>query len=146
MKKVKFDIEKAKAGAKLVTRNGKPARIICWDIKRKDYTLAGAIDEGGVESLCFYTNSGRSWAEGDSCDDLFVLEEPTIRPYANAEEVLKDMREHGSMVLFNENNCYYHIMSLSNDDVEICNNYNSFDEFKDKYIWQDGHPCGVEEE
>lgn len=38
-KKLKpFDLEKAKQGAKVVTRDGRPVRIICWDKLDDDNT------------------------------------------------------------------------------------------------------------
>ena len=146
MKTVPFNLEKAKAGAKLITRDGSHARILCWDLKQEDYPIIAAVNKGGVESVCFYTNDGGSWVEGVSGEDLFILEEPTIRPYANAEEVFKDMKEHGPMLkLKDHDNYYYHILSLSYNTVEIRDNYYRFDELKATFTWQDGHPCGVEE-
>lgn len=70
-KKLKpFDLEKAKAGARVVTRDGRNVRIICWDrvhtdypvvalVERKDetkedtetYTLDGACVEGEKNSI-----------------------------------------------------------------------------------------------
>ena len=32
-----FDLEKAKAGAPVCTRDGRPARIICWDYQGHDW-------------------------------------------------------------------------------------------------------------
>ena len=49
-----FDYEKAKAGAPVCTREGKPARIIFWDAKGisndgKQYPIVALLEEDGVE-------------------------------------------------------------------------------------------------
>lgn len=73
-----FDLEKAKQGAKVVTRNGRPARIICWD--RVDATepivaLVGSYDnEYGkmAEDVCTYTDRGEYMCEEEHNLDLFM--------------------------------------------------------------------------
>ena len=62
-----FDYEKAKAGAPICTRDGRPARIICWDA---DITYKGhkypivAITPTGDEN---YPNQLESYDEGGTC-------------------------------------------------------------------------------
>lgn len=56
----KFDYEKAKAGAPVCTRDGRPARIVCWDVKYVSYSILALIkDESGYESVMLYTNKGK---------------------------------------------------------------------------------------
>lgn len=148
MKKVEFNLERAKAGAKLVTRDGKQARNICWDWKRgnsyKKKIIALVLNEH-EEVLSIYGNDGKISEGLDSPDDLFILEEPKLRPYSNAEEFLRDMKEHGPMLLNVDNDCYYTISRLDADEVFARDTSYNYDLLKELYVWQDGSPCGVEE-
>lgn len=75
MKKVPFDISyrpQIESGeCKVVTRNDRPARIICWDCKGNIPIIALFEDEPGEEFSTYYTNDGKSIDAEDS--DLFVL-------------------------------------------------------------------------
>jgi hypothetical protein len=54
-----FDLEAAKAGAPVVTRDGKKARIICFDLNNEDYVLVVAITPGnGVEEILLLKKDG----------------------------------------------------------------------------------------
>ena len=56
---------------KVVTRDGKPARVICTDLKHK-YPVIAALDYGyDEERIFFYDECGRCDAEIDSVYDLF---------------------------------------------------------------------------
>lgn len=44
-----FDLEKAKAGAKVVTRDGREVRIICFDRKAPVFKLVALINNKGIE-------------------------------------------------------------------------------------------------
>lgn len=151
MKKVKFDLEKAKADAKLVTRDGRPARIVCWDRKRigtnENFPILALVEEIGEEYSTAYTSDGKHLEGGcPSEDDLFILEENTYRPYANAEEVLKDMKEHGPMIREKDEEHYCSIVHINKRGIQIDSEYcYTFEQLKQLYTWQDGHPCGVEE-
>jgi hypothetical protein len=54
----KFDIEAAKNGAPVITRDGKPARIICFDLKCGEYPLGVAVDYGEYEDIETYSVDG----------------------------------------------------------------------------------------
>lgn len=81
-KKLKpFDLEKAKAGAKVVTRDGRPVRIICWDRVDDTYPIVALVKctENGKteERILIYTNEGRYWDGVDkNINDLFMA--PTV--------------------------------------------------------------------
>ena len=57
-----FNLEEAKAGKPVCTREGMPARIVCWDLKfgkNNKYTLLALIkDEDGDEMPMSYTSKG----------------------------------------------------------------------------------------
>lgn len=56
-----FDIEKAKAGAKVCTRNGLNVRILCYDVKciHEDLNIVALVDELGCETVHHYDIFGR---------------------------------------------------------------------------------------
>ena len=68
-----FDLEKAKAGAKLCTRDGRPARVICWD-RKGCLPLVFLVDEADdEEERLFQTDlSGRHSSHRDDPYDLFL--------------------------------------------------------------------------
>ena len=70
-----FDLNAAKAGKPVCTRDGRKARIICFD--RKDNTPIVALIErvDGIEILqCFY-NDGKCFHDSTSDNDLMMLPE-----------------------------------------------------------------------
>ena len=71
-----FNLEEAKAGKPVCTRDGKDVRILCFDRKEKSYCIAGLyIDEDGDEVLAAWTNEGRD-CEGSTCHfDLMMVDE-----------------------------------------------------------------------
>lgn len=88
-KKVFFDIELAKKITKkevkgrIVTRDGRQARIICFD-KEGDYPIVALVKKScGVENTYTYNKEGREFDNGMSLSDLF-LEVPTYyKDYSN---------------------------------------------------------------
>ena len=82
-KKLKpFNLEKAKQGAKVITRDGRPARIICWDRVGKLYPIVALVechynDGKTEEEVMIYTNQGTYNDDGtEHCYDLFMA--PTV--------------------------------------------------------------------
>ena len=73
-----FDLEKAKAGAKVVTRDGRPARIICWDKLDDMYPLVALVKDkdGTEEDTETYTLDGACVVEQEHNLDLFMA--PTV--------------------------------------------------------------------
>lgn len=54
-----FDIELAKAGHPVWTRDGKPVRIICYDRKHTEYPIVALVDNGEFEMNIVYTADGK---------------------------------------------------------------------------------------
>lgn len=80
MSKLKpFDLEAAKAGAKVVTRDGRQVRIICWDAKLKlNFSIVALVTmDNGDELTNRYNNDGnRLGGIGEEHPyDLFLLDE-----------------------------------------------------------------------
>lgn len=94
-----FSLEAAKQGKPVCTRDGRKARIICFDLKDKNYPIAAAIqDKDGDESIRTYTVEG-IYDKGEiSGLDLMMLPEKhegwvniyKERCYATKEEAIKN--------------------------------------------------------
>lgn len=52
-----FNIELAKAGHPVYTRDGRSARIICFDAKN-EYPIVVLVEKDGIESVARYTTEG----------------------------------------------------------------------------------------
>lgn len=74
-----FDLEAAKAGKPVCTRDGRKARIICFDAKRKDgeniMALIPSKEYPGFEDLVAYPNNGNYHGEHENDGDLMMLPE-----------------------------------------------------------------------
>ena len=53
-----FSLEAAKAGKPVCTRDGRKARIICFDLKNKEYPIVAAIENYSSELVLYYTING----------------------------------------------------------------------------------------
>ena len=51
------DIQAGKSKGRIVTRDGKPVRIVCWDVKG-DYPILALVDLGYIETPARYTADG----------------------------------------------------------------------------------------
>ena len=75
MKKMKpFNLEEAKAGKPVCTRDGRKARIICFDVKAKK-PIAALITNDYTEEAHFYYDNGRSDQYQEYRYDLMMLPE-----------------------------------------------------------------------
>lgn len=70
-----FDPQKAKAGKPVCTRDGRKARIICFDIQDKDNPIAAAVYVGECEVIYLYTNKGEFQKGDKNGIDLMMLPE-----------------------------------------------------------------------
>ena len=56
-----FNLEESKAGKPVCTRDGKKARIVCWDRKWENYPILALITENNGDELAVRcTNEGRA--------------------------------------------------------------------------------------
>lgn len=69
-----FDLQKAKAGKPVCTRNGRKARIICFDVRAKK-PIAALITNDDIEEVHFYYDNGRSDQYQGYRYDLMMLPE-----------------------------------------------------------------------
>lgn len=70
-----FDIQKAKAGKPVCTRDGRKARIICFDLKNDEYPIVAAVGNDSSETLFSYTTNGEIADGIESDKDLMMLPE-----------------------------------------------------------------------
>lgn len=70
-----FNLEEAKAGKPVCTRDGRKARIICFDAKCNLPIIALITQLGGDESLARYKSNGRYTTINESDCDLMMLPE-----------------------------------------------------------------------
>ncbi len=65
-----FDLEAAKAGAPVMTRDGRPVRILAFDVKSEEYPVVAVVPthDGKYESVEVYTKSGKY--NDDEYDDV----------------------------------------------------------------------------
>ena len=71
-----FDLKAAKAGKPVCTRDGRRARIICFDMNSFNNHIIVALitEENGTESIYSYTSEGK-WKETKTENDLMMLPE-----------------------------------------------------------------------
>jgi len=68
-----FNLEAAKAGAKVQTRDGRPARIVCYDMKGQRQPILVLITERGEEFKSEHSLDGRYYIKSrDDRSDLFM--------------------------------------------------------------------------
>lgn len=71
-----FDLERAKAGAKVCTRDGRSARIICFDRKQHTYPIVALIQhefKKYEEDLTTHCNDGKRCPTQEQREDLFMV-------------------------------------------------------------------------
>lgn len=87
-----FDLEKAKAGASICTRDGSKARIVCFDANNKRFPLVALIkdSDNSEEYPVLYTKEGNFFdGEKDHPKDLCMKGEKK-EGWINIYEALKE--------------------------------------------------------
>ena len=96
MKKVKpFDLQKAKAGKPVCTRDRRKARLICFD-KKGTYPIVALVNDYNEEEyIKTYDEFGKKFIGGDTSDDLMMLPEKK-EGWVN---ICKDVKDDDRVVL-----------------------------------------------
>lgn len=73
-----FDLQKAKAGAPVCTRDGLKARIVCFGMKNNPFPIIAVIDYGEFEVYRGFTSNGMTYKDElvQSCFDLMMADVP----------------------------------------------------------------------
>lgn len=144
--RIPFDIEKAQAGAKVVTRDGRTVRIVAYDLDSRYPICAIIRAQNGSEYPEVYLKSGRYDEDGieNNCD-LFIEEESKYRPYANVADMDEAIKVHGMFVINRLTDVRQAIIAYSNLEVATSATKQSYKAFLNSHTWFDGTPCGVKE-
>jgi len=70
-----FNLEEAKAGKPVCTRDGKPVRILCYDLKDKYPIVVIHELDDGTECILTHTTTGKTHQDEQSPTDLFMKPE-----------------------------------------------------------------------
>lgn len=87
-----FDIELAKAGHPVCTRNGRKARIICFDVKNSDYPIIALVEDGESEAAIYFNERGGTSAYSSEYDLMMLSEKKAgwinIYPFKYEERMM----------------------------------------------------------
>ena len=103
-----FNLEAAKSGKPVCTRDGRKARIICFD-KKGDYPIVALVNDYNKEEyIKNYDKFGKKFIDGETTDDLMMLPEKkegwvnvynslgvitfSHNPYDTKEEALEELK------------------------------------------------------
>lgn len=92
----KFDLEAAKKGRAICTGDGRNVRILCYDLKDKDYQIAAAVEDENGEYLEAFTVEGvNNLMKPDNKDNLFMRPEKkkgwvNVAKFDNGDIVISD--------------------------------------------------------
>lgn len=109
MAKIPFDIKyrpQIESGEyKVETRDGRAARITCWDLKHGAYVIVAAIQEGCDEcSVELYTDKGFYWTGDSPCGyDLFLITTEPVVEETEDERARKEIYGFLNRVLKDKN-------------------------------------------
>lgn len=72
-----FNLEEylANPSRKIMTKEGKPVRIICTDVKGASYSVLALVDKGDYEAPTLYTKKGEYSLGTEGSYDLFFAPE-----------------------------------------------------------------------
>ncbi len=128
---IPFDVERAKRisngeeEGKIVTRDGKEVRIVCFNARHNNYPIIGLIDEGDYESAeSFSKNGSYSIEDGELDCDLFLKVPDYKNEFKPFDRVLvRDYENKNWMPRFFEkysNSKDYHFRCMNGSSWKYC--------------------------
>lgn len=139
---------------KLVTRDGRSAKIICTD--RDNHFQVVALVKGKFTEMVLTYSSKGAYSEGadenpelaSEYDLFFADPKPTYRPFNDSKEVMDAVREHGDWIDLGKNEYRQIIAIYPHSKVVVIGTGSCFD-FKDllncKWV-NNGDVCGIKED
>lgn len=124
-KKIPFDINKAQAGAKVITRDGRLVKRLFYDTENENNDhpiLAYVQEENGLTTYGFTKNGTRSIHEElESPDDLFIEEEikPRRMTYREVSQWLRERPDEFRECKNAHNSVISSIASYREDETNI---------------------------
>lgn len=127
-KTIPFDVNRInEEGIKIVTRNGRNARVICTDHRGSgDESLIALIDYGGYESVAQLYKSGKVYCNKEADDDLIMFVPYNRRRMTNQELSwwLRDCPEEHREWKYNSNDYIYDTYKYDECETNYeCGNY-----------------------
>lgn len=140
-----FNIEAAKSGAKVVTRDGRSVEILKYDYVEngKQKVVFCCADEKGNHLAYGVNPDGLCYEGKEDKADLFIEVEPTYRPYANAAEMDEAIKKHGTLV---KNSLGRRLAITGYDDEGVSVGVGQpvrYGTMLKSYTWIDNTPCGI---
>lgn len=126
-----FNLEEAKAGKPVCTRDGRKARLICTDLKNIKYTVVAAVYEFNLryEEVMTYTSEGKFYKE-ESGHDLFMVEgeEPNC-PFKPFDKVMVRQDDDwcwdcSLFSRYDPDDDWYNFVTLEGNRNHVCIPYN----------------------
>lgn len=124
MRLIEFDLNRAKNGAKLITRDGHEARIVCYD-KLGEYPLIACIKyDDDYEDFNSYTKDGRAIDSfEDSPKDLFIYSDAELTEFeAELDNIVRAFSKDNAIMDDNEVHHYANkLLRLAKKEISASN-------------------------
>ena len=121
-----FNVEAAKGGAKVETRDGDAVRILCYDRKSNNcinFPIIALINHNGVESCFSYTSEGRPLGDDfDICEDahdLVIIEEVEVPKFSVGNWLVPYNEDIPRLITAVTSDCY-ELEDVNGHKVSIC--------------------------
>lgn len=107
---VPFDIEKAKAiqngelEGKIVTRDGRSVRIVCFDRKSYEYPIVALIEKDSIENYGIFCIDGRLNINGNDANGDLFLQLPEYLTFKDGDVLMN--RTRGYIFMLDKNGTY----------------------------------------
>lgn len=106
-----FDVEAAKNGAKVETREGKSVRIVCYNRAGTDYSIVALINyqigNESCESCNTYTTKGELVKEETNEEDLVIVEEVEATKFNVGDWIINDNGGRAWLITAITSDCYW---------------------------------------
>ncbi len=136
--KIPFDIEKAKAGARVVTRGGLPVTIFSYNGNFPINRNILAVMSRNDSDIAYYCNSnGMVTLGNERADDLFLEVEPEYKPFDLSNAPV------GRIVKSKTSGSKFMISSATNTVMGVGMSLFLYENFLKEYVFEDSSPCGV---
>ena len=121
-----FNVEAAKGGAKVETRDGDAVRILCYDRKNNNcinFPIIALINHNGEESCFSYTSEGRLLGDDfniyEDAHDLVIIEEVEVPKFSVGNWMVPYNEYIPRLITAVTNDCY-ELEDVNGHKISIC--------------------------
>ena len=122
-----FNVEAAKEGAKVETRDGDAVRILCYDRKSNNnhinFPIIALINHKGMESCFSYTSEGRLLGDDfDICEDahdLVIIEEVEVPKFSVGNWVFRNTNGEYPLLITAITDNYYTLQDTQENEASV---------------------------